>query len=883
MFHFSDFPPLPERRPLANIHPLSPSPISSTTFSGTPSKKQIPSSHLMKHASLFTAVITVAMTFTVTAALAGQPTLIPLPVDYQSSGEQRALSKIRVKSYHAAFQATVKTCQAMIPAQSSASAPILGVLLKHATDLKNPEAYRLTVPEKGPAIIHASAPSGAFYGFQTLLQLAQNGKIPTCTVTDAPRFGWRGLMLDEVRHFMGKDYVKHLLRTMAAHKMNRFHWHLTDDQGWRIEIKKYPDLTTIGAWRGPGTNAPVPRWDVKNPLADKKYGGFYTQEDIKEIVAYATSLHIEVMPEIDVPGHAMAIALAYPQVLPKQDGETGRDVHGLKGNVLSVVSEDNYRMLNDIFGEIAALFPSPYIHVGGDEVNVNAWKASPEHREYMKKQGMKNAHQLQNMFMLRLEKILKSHGKTLMGWHEIMRGGKLSKDTGVMAWGSASSGLNAARSGYPTVMALGRHNYFDMKYPGLGETGHWWAGIIDTQRAYDWNPLFADQLNEKQQKKILGVHCALWTEFVQDPTNADYKLWPRACAAAEVGWTAQKQRNWKQFSSRLNNHFDFLDTLKVGYRVKPPQAVSSQGQATINTPFNGPAKLLYTIDGTDPVVGKAKVYQSEIFDTSDAAQLRYLTLRPNGRTSKIMKGAIQEPIGKWDPDTLAKGKTTLKFDVTSILTAPGNWVLNCQYQRGKQATRVLQAQLLDGKKVIAQSDGKIIDGKNSIARLLLPVKSIRKNSSYSLELTLEGVDGKNSYGAILFDRSIWTEPEITVTTKVPHHEENTADKAANWMRNDWFWSNRKGKKGDRWTYTFAKPVKVTSITVPTGKPNTNDDIIADGTIEVSLNGKTFKKAGTFAYGTGKVKFNQPRAVKAVRVSLAADHHTWIILRDLEMK
>ncbi|NWK55136.1 family 20 glycosylhydrolase [Verrucomicrobiaceae bacterium N1E253] len=838
--------------------------------------------------SILTAVMAIGLSSTMVSAETSQPEplpspLIPLPEKYETDGQTRRVDHLQLLSEEAPLQTTVKTCQALANSLLKGKQHALPVTLVIRADLKHPEAYHLTIPSSGSALIEAGSPAGAFYGVQTLLQLSRNGSSPCARIEDAPRFNWRGLMLDEARHFMGKDYVKHLLRTMAAHKMNRFHWHLTDDQGWRIEIKKYPYLTKTGAWRGPGTNAPVPKWDKDTPLAKKKYGGFYTQEDIKEIVAYASSLHIEIMPEIDVPGHAMAIAIAYPQVLPKQDGQTGKDVHGLKGNVLSVVDEKNYVMLNDIFGEIAALFPSPYIHVGGDEVNVNAWKASPEHRKYMEKHGMKHPSQLQNMFMLRLEKILKSHGKTLMGWNEIMHGGKLSNDTGVMAWISIGAGINAAKHGYPTVMAVGPHNYFDMKYPGHSETGHWWAGIVDTQRAYSWNPLFEDQLKPEQQKNILGVHCALWTEFVPDPENADYKLWPRACATAEVGWTQQNQREWTSFSGRLNQHLDYLDALKVGYRVKPPQAVIAQGKVTINQPFNGPAKILYTTDGSDPQVGSAKTYAGESFDASEASKLRYLTLRPNGRSSKIMKGAIREPIGKWDPSILAKGKTTLDIDVTNTVTAAGNWILDCQYQRGKQATRIHSAKLLANGKVISEANGQTIHGKQRNARLRLPVKSLQQGATYTLALTLEGVEGKDSRGAILLDRSIWIEPDTQVSTKVSHYGNNTPAKAANWVRSDWFWSDRPGRKGDRWEYTFAKPIKVTSIHVPTGKPNSNDDIIVDASIEVSADGKTFRNVGSFAYGTGKAKFDRPTEVKAVRVTLDADHQTWIIVRDLEMK
>jgi len=843
--------------------------------------------HMMfKHLTSLTALIALPlwMVSPILAESSPTPALIPLPLKYEATGNTRTAASFHVQSKEADFKATVSFCKTLTHLAKNTKSPI-PVEFKKDRAIKNPEGYQLTVPAQGPIIIAASTPAGAFYGFQTLQQLPTNGKLPVCAIEDAPRFHWRGLMLDEARHFMGKAYVKHLLRTMAAHKLNKFHWHLTDDQGWRIEIKAYPQLTKIGAWRGPGTQALVPKWDKELPLAKKKYGGFYTQKDIKEIVAYANSLHIEIMPEIDVPGHAMAIALSYPQVLPKTDKDTGKGVHNLSNNVLSVVNPDNYRMLDEIFGEIAALFPSPYIHVGGDEVNVNAWKASPEHRTYMEKHGMKNPHQLQNMFMLRLEKTLKAHGKTLMGWNEIMHGGHLSKDTGIMAWISIGAGINAAKQGYPTVMAVGPHNYFDMTYGGPNEPrSHWWAGAINTQRAYDWNPLFADQLNADQQKNILGVHCCLWTEFITTTEDADYKLWPRACATAEVGWTQQEKRNWEGFSNRLGRHLSNLDALNVRYRVKPPQPVINQGEITIKAPYvNAPSKTLYTLDGTDPEPGKAKTYNGEKFDASDAGKLRSLTLRPTGRMSKIVKGAIQEPVGKWNQQAFGK-EDFIIFDITKILTTSGNWIAEIKYQKGKDPLDIESLSVLENGKTIATAEGSILDNKHRTLRLRLPIKEFHSDAApYQLGLKLKKGTGKNSRGVILFDRSVWIEPTTTVETNVPHHGENTVAKAANWTRSDWFWSNRQGKKGDQWTFTFDDPTKVTTINLPTGKPNTNDDIIVDATIEVSQDGKSFKKLGGFAYGTGKVKFKKPTAVKAIRVTLNADHQTWIIVRDPEIK
>jgi len=816
------------------------------------------------------------------------PALIPLPQKYETAGTTRDYSNLSFTTTDKRFANTVALANRLARRPIESDLPSLTVNIQYDPTLKNPEAYQLTLPAKGDATIKASTDTGAFYALQTLLQLTRHklssGKIPVCTITDAPRFPWRGLMLDEARHFMGKKYVLHLLRTMAAHKMNRFHWHLTDDQGWRIEIKQYPKLTTIGSWRGPGTQAPVPKWDRKTPFAKRKYGGFYTQKDIREIVAYATSLHIQILPEIDIPGHAMAIALSYPEVLPKTDQDTGKGVQGLKGNVLSVVREENYRMLDTIFGEIADLFPGKYIHVGGDEVNVNAWKASPEHRKYMKKHGMKNPHQLQNMFMLRLEKILKKHGKTLMGWNEIMHGGELSNDTGVMAWISIGAGLNAARHHYPTVMAVGSHNYFDMKYPGRGETGHWWAGAISTQKAYSWNPLFEGQLKPDEQRHILGVHCCLWTEFCPDPTDADYKLWPRACATAEVGWTPQQQRRWSHFSTRLAHHQDYLDILEVGYRIKPPQAVIRQGVVTIRPPYAAPATILFTLDGSEPTASSS-IYKNQHFTPAQGKQLRYRTLRPNGRMSKTVKGAIREPIGTWSKKNLAKkGPTTLKFNLTSTLTTPGNWIVELQYTKGKNPTRILSASILEnGKPVSSATGGTTLDPKHRTTRLRLPITTLRKNATYTLKLVLDSPSGNNSSGKILFDLSPWLEPTTTLTTNVKHHADNSPNKAVNWNRSDFYWSNRNGKKGDQWLYTFEKPVSLTSIKLPTGKPNSNDDIIVDGVLEASEDGHTFKQVATFAYGTAKVKFTKPTRIKALRIRLQSDHSTWIILRDPQLK
>ncbi len=748
------------------------------------------------------------------------------------------------------------------------------------------EEYKLSVKPKGIEI-SGGTKAGVFYAVQTLSQMIEhkNGAItiPSCVISDAPRFGWRGLMLDESRHFFGKEAVKHLLDTMAAHKMNKFHWHLTDNEGWRIEIKAYPKLTEIGAWHGEGTKMDTPDRDKaeKDGPNKPRYGGFYTQEDIKEIVAYAAARHIEILPEIDVPGHALAICAAYPEMRPKADGDEGKDVQGLKGNVLSVVREENYVILDKVFGEIAALFPTQYIHVGGDEVNHNAWKNSPEHRAFMKEKGMKHVGQLQNYFMLRLEKILKNHGKTLMGWNEIMHGGNLSNDTGIMAWISVNAGLHAARKGHPTIMTPGPHTYFDMKYPGHSETGHWWAGVVDTKRAYEWNPLFTDQLKPSEQKFIKGVHCCLWTEFVLKPEDVDYKLWPRACATAEVGWTKQGKRKWSEFDQRLGKHLGYLDKLKVQYRVQPPAAVIARGEVKL-IPANTNTKAVYTLDGSEPTA-TSSAYSGQVFPESDLAKLRYRTVRPNGRMSKIEKGAKRLPVGNW-------AKESLKANQVNVLTFPvsmdksGAWYADIKSTRGKEPIELTQVRLLaDGKEIInvKPSKSELKRGRN--LRIKLPISKLDPAAKYSLEVSLKTAKDINQNGVIVFDRSPYKQPSAVASSAIPHYGDKVVTNLTDYNGNTSFWSSRGVKKGELVEIIFDKPVSASEITLPSGKKGTNDDILKSGILEYSTDGKTYQGEVPFQLGPATLKFTKPTMVKSLRIRVTGEQDEWMMLRDPQIK
>ncbi len=747
------------------------------------------------------------------------------------------------------------------------------------------EAYSLDVANN-QITIKAATQAGAFYATQTLLQLIETkadgtSTIPACHISDMPRFAWRGLMLDESRHFFGKKLVKHLIDTMAVHKMNKFHWHLTDNEGWRIEIKAYPKLTSIGAWHGEGTPINTPKRDQKKKgVNNPKYGGFYTQADIKEIVAYAAARHIEIIPEIDVPGHGFAFCKSYPEVLPKSDGGAGKDVQGLQDNVISVVREKNYKMLDTIFAEISALFPSPYIHVGGDEVNKAAWANSPEHRAFVRehKNGVENINALQNYFMLRLEKILKSHGKTLMGWNEIMHGGNLSKDTAVMAWISVGAGIHAAKKGHPTIMAPGKHTYFDMKYPGPNERkGHWWAGAIDTHQAYNWNPVFEKQLTPSQQKFIQGVHCCLWTEFVYTPEGVDYKLWPRACAIAEVGWTQQKLRSWDDFNARLGKHLPQLDKLHVQYRVKPPVGRLSRGSVTIQKAYPS-STTVYTLDGSEPT-SKSKLYKGEKFPISLLPKLRFRTITHTGRMSNIARGAKRLPVGKWtNKDIKKSGPSTLTAPINP--TGRGQWFAELRKTKGKNDLKILSAEIKLGSQTIVKSELKntILKGRKPL-KIKLPIKThINPQGGYQLVITVQGIKGNKSHGIITFDQSPYAEPEFSVTTNLPADANNTPDKLKQYSDSSYFRSARGVKPSDTFVITFKEPITAKQIILPTGKPGTNTDILKSGILEYSPDGKTWKKGAPFTLGPATLKFASPRKIKAIRVKILAQQSDRLVIR-----
>ena len=448
---------------------------------------------------------------------------------------------------------------------------------KDADTNLGPEGYELTVTPEN-IVIRAPAEAGLFYGVQTLLQLLppeifstnvvanMAWQVPCVHIQDWPRFQWRGFMFDVSRHFFTKAEVETMLDAMALHKLNTFHWHLTDDQGWRIEIKKYPKLTEVGAWR-PDVGFGFPSNSTTAYGPDGRYGGFYTQDDIREVVKYAAALHITVVPEIEMPGHASAALEAYPQFkAPGAPPESGATLSaGIFYGVYDPANEQTFQFLGDILTEVAKLFPGAYIHIGGDEVPPEPWKNSADCQALMKREGLKNESELQSWFTRRIEKIVNARGHRMIGWSEILRGG-LAPNASVMDW--IGGAKEAAGAGHDVVMTPTAYCYFDF-YQSTNKTAEPraadWGGPLTLNKMYAFEPM-PTNVPPELQSHILGAQGNLWTERIPNFRHVEYMTFPRACALAEVTWSAKDARNWDDFMRRLQVHVRRLDELNINYR-----------------------------------------------------------------------------------------------------------------------------------------------------------------------------------------------------------------------------------------------------------------------------------------------------------------------------
>ncbi|MDB4876578.1 MAG: beta-N-acetylglucosaminidase [Gemmatimonadetes bacterium] len=437
------------------------------------------------------------------------------------------------------------------------------------------EGYRLQITP-GVATVTSAAPAGAFYASQTMRQLLPAAvfrsalvsgtawSMPAVTIEDRPRFQWRGAHLDVSRHFMPKEFVKKYIDLLALHKMNTFHWHLTDDQGWRLEIKKYPRLTEVGAWRSQ-TLAGRPQHDSAANVFDKaRHGGFYTQDDAREIVAYARDRFVRVVPEIEMPGHSQATIAAYPFLGNFGDTVPVWTTWGVTPHILNP-SDSTIAFMQDVLTEVMALFPSEFIHIGGDEAPKTEWKASPRAQARMKELGLSNENELQSWFTTKMDVFLASHGRRLVGWDEILEGG-LAPNAVVMSWRGIAGGITAARAGHDVVMAPENYTYFD-KYQSLNKDAEPLAigGFLPIDSVYAYEPV-PPELEARYASHILGAQGQVWTEYITGPKQVEYMAYPRISVLSEVLWTPRTRRDFADFSARLPAHLRRLNALDVNYR-----------------------------------------------------------------------------------------------------------------------------------------------------------------------------------------------------------------------------------------------------------------------------------------------------------------------------
>jgi hexosaminidase len=507
-----------------------------------------------------------------------------------------------------------------------------------------------------------------FYGVQTVLQLLPPEiyssnivkgvawQIPCVNIADSPRFQWRGMMLDVARHFFTKEEVKKTLDAMALHKLNVFHWHLTDDQGWRIEIKKYPKLLTEGAWRnGVGFGLATNSTTAYGP--DGRYGGFYSQEDIREIVAYASARHISIVPEIDMPGHSSVALRAYPEV-SCSDGPS---------LVYSPAKEETYQFLEGVLTEVFELFPGQYIHVGGDEVNPGPWTKDPACQALMKREGLKTTSELENWFIKRIATFVHAHGKTLIGWSEIAHGGGLPEKAALMHYNGG--GHEAAELGHDVVMTPTGSCYLNL-YQSCDHVVEPLAfgGFLPLETVYAFEPI-PKGLAADKQKHILGAQGSLWGECIANLKLAEYMLFPRLSALAEVTWSPQNARNLADFKRRLITNEQRLDQLGVHYR-----------SSTLG-------------NGTDTIGVK---------------------------------------VGEWKPEQIKTEPALLEWDVTKKVTAAGKVRVSLEFIYGTGIKSDWVALLEDGREISCDAHAAICSRSARVARYMIDVPAPKAGAKYTL-------------------------------------------------------------------------------------------------------------------------------------------------------
>nr|MBC7614337.1 family 20 glycosylhydrolase [Pseudopedobacter sp.] len=603
------------------------------------------------------------------------------------------------------------------------------------------EAYTLAVNEKNIALKGKS--KGVFYAMQTLSQLYLNNlethQIPQCSIVDQPRYAYRGLHLDVSRHFFTVDFIKKYIDLMAMYKFNNFHWHLTDDQGWRIEIKKYPKLTEIGGYRDQtligNYHDRTPQW-----FDGKSYGGYYTQEQIKEVVAYATKKYINVIPEIEMPGHAMAALSAYPELACGDNPGPFKAAEkwGVFPDIFCAGKDHTFDVLEDVLTEVMALFPSKYIHIGGDEAPKTAWKKCPYCQKRIKKEHLKNEEQLQSYFIHRIEKFVNSKGRSIIGWDEILEGG-LAPNATVMSWRGVSGGISAAKQNHDVIMTPSSNGvYLDHTQGRSDQEPVTIGGDGRISKIYAYNPT-PESLTIDQQKYILGVQANMWTEYIASTNKADYMLLPRLFAVSEIAWTNLDKKNFKDFNEvRVPQHLGWLDQTSTFYRV--PEVIGAKDTIYLVSdslvfdvkPSVKGAKIYYTIDGYQPdeTTNLYKKPFSVIVSKGEERPVKFRVYTSTGKQSVITTTTlINRDILNADTTQLNRSQGAIKY-----YYVPGKFKNTLEIDTNKATLVGLASQI---------SLSKVPNKAREYGLVFIGMVNVNEDASF--EFSLNSDDGSRLY------------------------------------------------------------------------------------------------------------------------------------------
>lgn len=710
--------------------------------------------------------------------------IIPKPIEINQTAGTFKLTKQTVISCDQTLNSQAQYLQDILGSSTGWDLPIIGkssksgsIRLAISSAVRQKEGYRLTVTPQS-VLIEAADEGGAFYGIQTLLQLFpaevyspyrqknMDWTAPAVTISDAPSQPWRGMMLDVARYFYDKDFVKKYIDMMAMYKLNKLQFHLIDDSGWRLEIKKYPKLTEVGAWAGEvGTTSGIDQ---------NRLGGYYTQEDIKEIIAYAKVRNVEVIPEIEFPAHMLSAVVAYPWLSCTEEQHEMPTQHFISRDILCVGKESSYQFLQDVLDETVDLFPSKYINIGGDEAVYDRWKTCPKCQKVMKDNGLSKVSDLQGYLTNRVLQMMKKKNRTVIGWDEIIQRGKLDEQVVALCWHTEKDTIRAVEKNHLAILTPATHTYFDFpesKTPGEIKAATWMPPV-SVEKCYS--------LSVKDYvpgSHVLGVQGCYWSDqFIHGTTlqelyplnenrsenYAEYLSFPRIIALAEVGWTKQNKRNFEDFSQRLSHHFTRLEQKGCHYRVPEPRIISMKESAdgvtfTLDKSVDG-SIIRYTTDGSYPTI-HSKIYTSPV-KVSNKNNFRAITVVNNHHYSLPIYFARDYKEFKefgtfttaWNPSVIKEKITPWRIDATGKISGNGTYEVTFIQTDGSKDLQIKDVRILKRHELLASLEEVKTVSKTTKPTYRFVIDSFEAGTPFYIDTHVLGIGGNDTNGAVFIKK-----------------------------------------------------------------------------------------------------------------------------------